>query len=31
MALAWRKDTPLLARFIADLSRFPDVQALNKK
>jgi hypothetical protein len=33
MALAWRKDntSPLLARFIADVQRFPDVQAPSKK
>lgn len=32
MALAWRKDnkSPLLARFIADVQRLPDVRALNK-
>jgi DNA-binding transcriptional LysR family regulator len=33
MALAWRKDntSPLLASFIADVQRLPDVQALNKQ
>jgi DNA-binding transcriptional LysR family regulator len=33
MALAWRKDntSPLLASFIADVQRLPDVQALNKR
>ena len=32
MALARRKDTlPSLARFIADVSRFANVQALNKR
>ena len=33
MALAWRRDnnSPLLASFIADVQRFPDVQALTKK
>jgi DNA-binding transcriptional LysR family regulator len=32
-AFAWRKDntSPFLARFIADVQRFPDVQALSKK
>ncbi len=32
MALAWRKDntSPLLTRFIADVRRLPDVQALDK-
>jgi DNA-binding transcriptional LysR family regulator len=33
MALAWRRDntSPLLANFIADVQRFPDVQALTRK
>jgi DNA-binding transcriptional LysR family regulator len=33
MALAWRRDntSPLLASFIADVQRFPDVQGLSKK
>jgi hypothetical protein len=33
MALAWRKDntSPLLARFIADVQRLPDVQALEQE
>ena len=33
MALAWRRDntSPLLANFIADVQRFPEVQALAKK
>jgi hypothetical protein len=33
MSLAWRRDntSPLLASFIADVQRFPDVQALSKK
>ena len=32
LALAWRRDnaSPLLATFIADLQRLPDVQAVNK-
>jgi DNA-binding transcriptional LysR family regulator len=32
LALAWRRDnaSPLLANFIADLQRLPDVQAVNK-
>lgn len=31
LALAWRKDntSPLLASFIAELARLPDVRALN--
>jgi len=33
MALAWRKDntSPLLASFIADVQRLPEVQTLNRK
>jgi DNA-binding transcriptional LysR family regulator len=33
MALAWRKDntSPLVASFIADVQRLPDVQALSKR
>ena len=33
MALAWRRDntSPLLASFIADVRRFPEVEALSKK
>jgi DNA-binding transcriptional LysR family regulator len=33
LALAWRRDnaSPLLANFIADLQRLPDVQAVNKR
>ena len=33
MALAWRKDntSPLLARFIADVRRLPEVEELDKK
>ena len=33
MSLAWRRDntSPLLASFIAEVRRFPEVQALNKK
>jgi hypothetical protein len=33
MALAWKRDnsSPLLARFIADVQRLPEVQAVNKK
>ena len=32
LALAWRRDnvSPLLANFIADVQRLPDVQAVNK-
>jgi len=32
LALAWRKDnkSPLLASFVVDVQRFPDVQAVNK-
>src|ERR1700693_3688273 len=32
LALAWRKDntSPLLASFVVDVQRFPDVRALNK-
>ena len=33
MSLAWRRDntSPLLASFIAEVRRFPEVQALNRK
>ena len=33
MSLAWRKDntSPLLANFIADVRRLPDVQTMNKR
>ena len=33
MALAWRRDntSPLLANFIADVQRLPEVQALSKR
>jgi hypothetical protein len=32
MALAWKRDntSPLLARFIADVQRLPEVQVVNK-
>jgi hypothetical protein len=32
LALVWRRDnaSPLLAKFIADARRLPDVRALNK-
>ena len=32
MSLAWRKDnnSPLLARFVSDVQRLPEVQSLNK-
>jgi DNA-binding transcriptional LysR family regulator len=32
LALAWRKDnkSPLLASFVADVRRFPEVRAVNK-
>ena len=33
MSLAWRRDntSPLLTSFIAEVRRFPEVQALNRK
>jgi DNA-binding transcriptional LysR family regulator len=33
LALAWRKDNtaPLLANFIAEVRRLPDVRAINKR